>query len=219
MLRLRFLFFFPLLVLAALLPGGASAQGAVDAFLETPVCRDNPHSEECICAGVRQFGFFPKEFEPSGVPKDVDGDGFFPSETAEGLWVDHAQEADNYNAIASPTDADFPKISDLIFMADDRYNARCALSYFREDLRRAWVFLVAVGALVAVMSLVWVGFTYMQNSASGVSISRSQLMLIRVLMGVVILACSALIWETLGTFLFSGFDFWTLERGTFYEFR
>ena len=65
-------------------PPPASAQ-STELLLENAVCRDNPHSEDCICAEVRRFGFFPKAFDPTrlgldGKPmaKDDDGDGFAP---------------------------------------------------------------------------------------------------------------------------------------------
>ena len=36
--------------------------------------------------------------------------------------------------------------SDLQFAVDDAYNQRCAMSYFRENQRRLWVFAVWLGA-------------------------------------------------------------------------
>ena len=60
--------FFLLAVLLAVLlpivltPSGASAQ-SVDVLLESEACRRNPHSEDCICAGVRRFAFFPIAME------------------------------------------------------------------------------------------------------------------------------------------------------------
>ena len=58
------------------------------------------------------------------------------------------------------------------FMVDDRYNQRCAMSYFRENQRRLWVFAVWLGAGFTVISLIWGGVAYMQNAASGVELSR-----------------------------------------------
>ena len=75
-------------------PPPASAQ-STELLLENAVCRDNPHSEDCICAEVRRFGYFPKAFDPTrlgldGKPmaKDDDGDGFAPQPKEGGLWVD-----------------------------------------------------------------------------------------------------------------------------------
>ena len=210
-------------------PSLAEAQGRTDDFLDNLVCRDDPYSRDCICAGVRQFGFFPKAFDQANLftqmgverGKDVDGDNYFPILNNSGVWVDDADEDENYSPAdpANPTSAELALRTDLQFAADDRYNRRCALSYYRENVRRLWVFLVASGSLIAVFSLIWVGVTYMQYSASGVSLYRAQMILARVLIGLVILACSAIIWEGISAFLFSGFDFWTLDRDVFYEFR
>ena len=65
-------------------PPPASAQ-STELLLENAVCRDNPHSEDCICAEVRRFGFFPKEFKTDGTgPADADGDGYIAA--AVGGW-------------------------------------------------------------------------------------------------------------------------------------
>ena len=106
--------------------------------------------------------------------------------------------------------------SDLAFMQDDRYAQRCALSYFRENQRRLWVFAVAVGVGLAVLSLIWTGLTFMQQSASGLDLSRARQHLARIIIGVVVLACAAIVWEGLNEVLFSGVDFWTFDRSVFY---
>ena len=104
-------------------------------------------------------------------------------------------------------------------MSSDRYGQHCALSYVRENQRRLWYFAVALGSMFTVISMIWVGVTYMQNSASGVDLSRSRAMLMRVVIGIVILASAFLIWEGLNEVLFSRLDSWTLERGVFYDRR
>ena len=201
------------LLLPASLPGALFAQ-STESLLDTPACRDNPHSEACICAEVRKFGFFPEKFEPLGgviVAQDADGDGFRPTRTPEGLWVDDPSEDDPNDPDDDPTD--------LQFAADDRYNERCALSYFRENQRRLWVFAVAVGAAFTVFSLIWVGVTYMQHAASGIELSRARAILTRVLIGLVILSCALLVWEGVSAVLFPGMDFWTQDRGVFYDLK
>ena len=159
------------------------AQGS-DFLLETEACREDPHSKDCICATVRKFGLFPKEFDSDGNAKDVSGDNLPPTLGSDGIWVDNK-------------DAAAGEDSDLQFMADDRYNQRCALSYFREDQRRLWYFAVALGASFTVISLIWVGVVHMQNTASGVDISKTRAMLVRVIIGLIILASAFLIWEGL----------------------
>ena len=197
-------------------PVSALAQSP-DLLLQNEECRLNPHSEACICATVRKFGYFPKEFDSENLyyvdddgnrnlrGKDVDRDGKFPILGEDGVWVDGDGEADNGEE------------SDLEFIADDRYKQRCALSYFREDQRRLWYFAVALGGSFTVISLIWVGVVHMQNTASGVDISRTRAMLVRVLIGLIILACAFLIWDGLNELLFKGLDSWTLEEGVFHD--
>ena len=200
-------------------PPPASAQ-STELLLENAVCRDNPHSEDCICAEVRRFGFFPKGFKPdsSGLAADADEDGVSPRQLEDGLWVDGDGESANYNTTLSPdTEENLAKKSDLQFAVDDRYNQRCAMSYFRENQRRLWVFAVWLGAGFTVISLIWGGVAYMQNAASGVELSRIRGMLTRVFVGFVILACALLIWDGISGTLFFGADFWTQDRGVYYE--
>ena len=106
-----------------------------------------------------------------------------------------------------------------MFAVDDRYAQHCAMSYFRENQRRLWVFAVALGAAFSVLSLIWIGVTYMQYSASGVELSRARALLTRVIIGLVILACALLIWEGLNEYLFSGVESWTQNRGVFYDLK
>ena len=205
-------------------PPPASAQ-STELLLENAVCRDNPHSEDCICAEVRRFGFFPKAFDPTrlgldGKPmaKDDDGDGFAPQPVEGGLWEDHDNEAVNAVGVTDEKEK-AEKTSDLQFAVDDRYNQRCAMSYFRENQRRLWVFAVWLGAGFTVISLIWGGVAYMQNAASGVELSRIRGMLTRVFVGFVILACALLIWDGISGTLFFGADFWTQDRGVYYELK
>ena len=210
-MSLRFRVFFFLLALGLVLlqfPRPASAQ-STDLLLESEACRADPHSEECICADVKLYGLFPKKFKSDGTgeAEDADGDGKFPSKTIDGLWEDHPDEELSGEK------------SDLEFTSSNRYGQHCALSYVRENQRRLWYFAVALGAMFTVISMIWVGVTYMQNSASGVDLSKSRAMLMRVIIGIVILASAYLIWEGVNEVLFNRLDSWTLDRGDFYEFR
>ena len=198
-------------------PPPVRAQSA-ETLLENPVCRENPHSEDCICAEVRRFGMFPKDWDTTGaypVPKDVDGDGFSPQPGEDGTWVDDPKEKDN------ASDKDDPEWSDLVFAVDDRYGQRCSMSYFRENNRRLWFFAVALGSSFTVLSLIWIGVTYMQYSASGVDLSRARMHLTRVLIGLFILAMAFIVWEGVRDVLFSGegVQSWTQERGIYYDLR
>ena len=211
--RVRLLLFLFLLLSGLVLfqsPVPALAQSP-DLLFQNQACRDDPHSEDCICGTVRKFGYFPKEFDPDeldhrGFPtaKDVSGDDLAPTLRDDGIWVDHEDAVDGED-------------SDLEFIRDDRYKQRCALSYFREDQRRLWYFAVALGASFTVISLIWVGVVHMQNTASGVDISKTRAMLVRVLIGLIILACAFLIWDGLNELLFKGLDSWTLEQGVFHD--
>ena len=194
-------------------PPPASAQ-STELLLENAVCRDNPHNEDCICAEVRKFGYFPKEFDIEGEPVDYNNDLAFPEKTEDGVWVDG--EGELWLEGGDPAN---PVISDLQFAVDDRYNQRCAMSYFRENQRRLWVFAVWLGAGFTVISLIWGGVAYMHNAASGVELSRIRGMLTRVFVGFVILACALLIWDGISGTLFFGADFWTQDRGVYYELR
>ena len=206
------------LALLLLTSSPASAQ-STEVLLENPVCRENPHSEDCICAEVRKFGFFPKSFslDDLGVvkAKDMDGDGFAPQPTEDGLWVDEVRVEPGGAVVSEMDDGN----SDLVFAVDDRYAQHCAMSYFRENQRRLWVFAVALGAAFSVLSLIWIGVTYMQYSASGVELSRARALLTRVIIGLVIMACALLIWEGLNEYLFSGVESWTQNRGVFYDLK
>ena len=207
-LRVFLLFLLGLGLVLLQFPRPASAQ-STDLLLESEACRADPHSEECICADVKLYGLFPKKFNPdgSGDAVDEDEDGHAPSKTIDGLWEDHADEADSGEK------------SDLEFTSSDRYGQHCALSYVRENQRRLWYFAVALGTMFTVISMIWVGVTYMQNSASGVDLSKSRAMLMRVIIGIVILASAYLIWEGVNEVLFNRLDSWTLDRGDFYDLR
>ena len=213
---------------AMLAPPPPALAQSTELLLENLTCRDNPHSEDCICAEVRQFGYFPKEFDPtefdpdSGEPmaKDSNGDEVLPRLTEDGVWVERKKVTkDGVDVVVDVRPPLVGEASDLHFMVDDRYSERCAMSYFRENQRRLWVFAVWLGAGFTVVSLIWGGVAYMHNAASGVELSRIRGMLVRVFVGFVILACALLIWDGISGALFFGVDFWTQDRGVYYELR
>ena len=215
-------FLVALMGLVLLLPSSPASAQSTEVLLENPVCRENPHSEDCICAEVRKFGFFPKSFEMVDGevrPKDSNGDGVLPAETEDGLWVERVRIIEGGLPVEVEVKVLEESLSDLVFAVDDRYAQRCAMSYFRENQRRLWVFAVALGAAFSVLSLIWIGVTYMQYSASGVELSRARALLTRVIIGLVILACALLIWEGLNEYLFSGVESWTQNRGVFYDLK
>ncbi len=204
--------------LFAFWPGRAEAQSH-DQFFTNEACRQNPNSEECICASVLQFGSYPTLVTtPSGDVEvlDIDNDGFKPFlNPLTGFWEDQPGEATG-TPVGSP--APPANVSDLVTLPSVDYGRHCSLSYFRENLRRLWYFAAALGGGLATLSLAWGGVAYMQSSASGADLSRARGMIMRVALGVIILACAYLVWEGVSTLLFSHLEFWTLDPNTFYDF-
>ena len=182
------------------LPGGLSAQEAK--LFEDEACRQNPHTEQCVCARVRAFSMYPLEYD-GGAAADVDKDGHSPVYNQDGGYWESG-------------DPDDPQ-DDLGLFVDERYGQHCSLSYFRENLRRTWYFLAALGASFAAISMTWAGVAYMQESSSGTDLSRVRGMIVRVLLGMIILSCAFLVWEGLSGFMLGHFESWTLERGVFYD--
>lgn len=193
----------------AFAPSSVGAQSN-DVFFELEACRADPDSEECICGRVRAFSMYPTLVHDPGppeqvVPLDLDGDTFAPSfDSALGIWVDDPNEGNN---------------TDLTLMPTDDYGQNCALSYFREDLRRLWYFAVALGGAFASVSFVWVGVAYMQSSSSGADLSRTRAMMMRVLVGLILLACAYVIWEFASGELMGLVDFWSLDPYEYYDFN
>ena len=184
-------------------PEVAWAQGA-DLFDEQ-ACRENPHSEHCICATVRKFNLYPRSFDATGNPEDLDSSGNPVSppvsppvqDPVTGLWEGDPE--------------------DLELFVSDQYAQQCSLSYFRENLRRAWYFVAALGAGFAAISMTWAGVVYMQESSSGGDLSRARGMMVRVMVGLVLLTCALLVWEGLNGFLLDHVESWTLDRNIFYQ--
>ena len=170
-----------------------------------------PNGEDCICAKVVQLRLQPLKYTragSSGVAPghddyfeytggiralDVDGDGVVPKFDPEtGLW--EGKMVNNSSIVVDPVTGEVTSADgDLILVSNDHYNQQCALSYFRENLRRLWRFAVALGAVLAAASVAWAGVVWMQESASGNDIARSRGMIIRVVIGVIVLSCSFLV--------------------------
>ena len=199
----------------------AFAQGIDDFLAGDASCNSNPNSEQCICARVRAFGNYPqlvKDPDNPGnvIPEDLDGDGVHPVFNVDrGVWQDGVHPVTG--AHESDVDTRDPP-SDLFFSVDDDYGQNCALSYFRENLRRLWYFAAALGGGLAAISLTWAGVAYMQNSSSGVDLSKNRAMIMRVVIGLVIVACSYMIWEAASGMFLGHLDTWSLNPDTFYRF-
>ena len=105
----------------------------------------------------------------------------------------------------------------LVFAYNDQYGQQCALSYVRENLRRLYFFVAAVGAGFAAISMTWAGVVYMQESSSGMDLTRARGMMIRVLIGLVVLASALMGWEGVNDLLLQHVESWTQDRGTYYR--
>ena len=195
--------------------GSVMAQSNED-FLADAECADNPNSEQCICARVRQFSLYPQFIDTGGGViglYDSDDDGEVPFlDPDDGLWKDGVGEA----AGVSRSGLD-PVVTELVSLPSNEYGQNCSLAYFRENLRRLWFFAVALGGGLAALSLGWAGVAYMQASASGADLSRSRTMIMRVLIGIVILACAYLIWEGASNLFLGGYESWSLDKDAFYD--
>ena len=206
-------------------PSGAGAQ-EFDLF-EDEACKEDPNSEECICAKVRAVAYYPLKYtRDPGVDGEYSGEIFAESVGGDpddkpvfnedtGAWEGEIADPSTlrYNDDGNVVSAD----GDLILTPNDNYNQQCSLSYVRENLRRLWRFGVALGAALAAASIAWAGVVWMQETSSGNDIARSRGMIVRVLIGVIILSCSYLVWEGLSGLLVGHIESWTGERGTFYR--
>ena len=205
-----------------------------DYAAEVDACKSDPNSEECVCDNVRQFALVPIEvtenevivppatpfpgyagYDPASIlpeharyrPVDQDPpDGVLPILGLDGYWVAHPGHPDTLKDLHVPENTLNPL-----------YKQHCTLSYFREDLRRLWYFAAALGGGFAALSLAWAGVMYMQHSASGVDLTRSRMMIMRVLLGVLILAFAFVVWEGLGDMLLDTLDPWSQDRSVFYD--
>lgn len=231
-------------VLAA--PGSAWAQQVNPC--DNPNDPDAINSKECICQAVDDFALVPMKLTeradpysspPSGTGGPVAYDGVNQESTtgrpvynpATGLWVSHsatlpdlsvapwgtAAEESADPAGATPTNAERPAY-DLVLETNDRYNELCAFSYFRENLGRIWRFAVALGGVAGAISLAWGGVAYMQDSASMGDAVRVRMAMLRVILGMTILALALVIWNLMDAYLITHIESWSWEQ-EFYDFR
>lgn len=219
-----FLIALPLVGIFAFAAAPVSAQGG-DELLERPACRVNPHSEECICSDVHAYSLVPRFVDytvwpPVALALDcaIDGSGKRscgdPSppradplfDVDSGRWLPAGGSRDS-NAIAVSIDRDFTLVQ------NEKYKAYCSVSYFRENLRRLWVFALAfAGGLVAI-TVAWGGTIYMQEAVAGETRSFARAVIIRSLLGLILLAAVYLIWEGVSGMFLGGFDIWRTPPG------
>lgn len=232
-----------LLLAVAVVAGWAAAPGAVAAQNLNPCAGDGINSRECVCQSIDSFAVTPMKMT---VDFDIDGDGSVPDaydgtrastttgraefDEYTGQWVsddadkplDLAPWGTEAEEPANPAgttvqDSDRPAY-DAVLLVNDRYNELCAFSYFRENLGRLWRFGVALGGVAAAISLAWAGVAYMQESASVGEAMRVRMAMLRVLMGLAVLALALVIWNVMDGYLISHVDSWSWEQD-FYDFR
>ena len=201
---------FLVLGVAFAVPGGVGAQTLPDSdklhFLEH--CAVNPDEVECICAPAARLRIMPKgsidylSDPPTAAPHNSGGT---PPVYDDGLWIPQPPAA--------------PDMDEVEVVEDEHFTRNCALSFFREDLNRGWRIAVAVAAGFLSLSLVWGGFTYMQEAASGGDLARARARVLRVLIGIIIVAMAVVIWEGLADFLAGSLDSWTSDPYRFYDYR
>lgn len=172
-------------VLAFLWPSAASAQGGDilgpgnPNWLQACVDADRgPNHEDCVCYVLRL------QDSEYWLAYQWESGGNFPEEFPSGLRYEG--------------DANEDPVS-RAFVRDKEFKAQCSLTYFREDVRRAWRFVVAVAFGLFTMSMVWAGFVYMQESAAAQDRVTSRAVMMRVLGGLTIVVMAFFLWE-----LFSG---------------
>ena len=162
-------------------------------------CRNDPHSEECICREVVRYAWVPNDWEEvAGVPS-------YPPVAIGAYWDDEIK------SWVPQTEGDPDKKLDM--EANSKYKAHCSLAYFRENLTRLWYFLLALGGTLAGVSIAWAGFVHMQESVSGETRSMSRTMIIRTVLGVILLACVFFAWQGVSDLFLGEFEIWSDRPG------
>ena len=163
-------------VLVALVgAGSAEAQGEVVYSVETPACIDperGPNHEECVCL----------------VLKVQDSD-YFRARVAQGLGAPERYPS----GLRYEGDRNEDPIG-RGFERDKEFKAQCALTYYREDVRRAWWFAVLVASGLFTMSVIWGGFVYMQEAAAAEQRATSRGIIFRVMAGLTIVVMAYFLW-------------------------
>ena len=170
------------------------------------VCRENPHAEECICFEVSRYGNVPAAWVEvsAGVPA-------YPPRAVDADWDGELKSWVRTTPMPNPTPPGY--VDPLRTEANSKYKAHCSLSYFRENLRRLWYFLLALGASLTAVTLGWAGFVHMQDSASGETRSMSRTIIIRAALGMILLACVFFAWEGVSDLFVGEFEIWSDRPG------
>lgn len=93
----------------------------------------------------------------------------------------------------------------------------CALRYLQRNLGALWKFAAVLAGSLATGSLVWAGFVLMQDSVNGEGIARARTIVVRVLVGVLIVAMGSFVMEALFLDLFGVPDFWFSNDGKYFR--
>ena len=200
-------------LLAVGLAGADPASAQDSALLDDAACRANPHSEECICRNIHAFAV---------VPRFVDYTQYPP--VAQSL---NCRIEDGRRLCELPSPLRVPPVfseetltwsggnaaDDYYFVENNKYKAYCSLAYFRENLRRLWVFALALAGGLVAISIAWGGVIYMQEAVSGETRSTGRTIMIRAVLGLVVLAGVFLIWEGVSALFLQGYDIWRTEPG------
>ena len=169
-------------------------------------CRQNPHSEECICFDVSRYAMVPVAWQEvsAGVPA-------YPPLAIGAHWDDELKSWVRNNPVPAVYE---PLYTDpLRTEVNSKYKAHCSLSYFRENLRRLWYFMLALGASLTAVTLGWAGFVHMQDSVTGETRSMSRTIIIRAVLGMVLLACVFFAWEGVSGLFVGEFEVWSDRPG------
>ena len=150
----------------------------------------------------------PIGYESDESPVDVDGDGVVPV-LREGKWYGTLASVDRLG--------NYRDDGDLRLVSNQAYDFDCSVSYFREDLRRAWQFAAILAGTFLFAGMAWAGVAYMQDSASGADLSRSRAMMFRMILGLIMVASAYVVWEAVGENLLGHLQTWSGERDVFYN--
>ena len=200
-------------LLAVGLVGADTASAQDSNFLDEAACRVNPHSEECICREIHGFAVVPRFVDYTRYPPVATS---LDCSVVDGRRVcqlpDPPRAHPQFNPDTLTWSGGNPAL-DYFFVENTKYKAYCSLAYFRENLRRLWVFALAFAGGLMAVTVAWAGVIYMQEAVSGETRSTARLILIRSVLGLVILAGVFLIWEGVSALFLQGYDIWRTEPG------
>ena len=169
-------------------------------------CREDPHSEECICFDVFRYAQVPVAWENASAGKPA-----YPPKAVDAEWDNDVKSWVRTTPVPNPTPDGY--VDPLRTEVNSKYKAHCSLSYFRENLKRLWYFLLALGATLTAVSIGWAGFVHMQDSASGETRSMSRTIIIRAVLGMILLACVFFAWEGVSGLFLGEFEIWSDRPG------